>query len=176
MWPLGGLAGLALLLPVAAPFAAERNAEDLAPMGPGLVPRWWRAASWPWARCGVVARPRGRVRRAARARGGWRPGLVVFLLVLPRSTPSSRRARFADLRGAQGPGEPYAIYPRLDAPVIFYTERFSVPLESEAELRRFVARPGRKWLLIERDDLASSSRGSPCSRSPATRTATTATS
>jgi hypothetical protein len=52
------------------------------------------------------------------------------------------------------PGEPYAIYPHLDAPFLFYTGRFAVTLDGERELREFVRRPGRKWLLIERDDLA----------------------
>jgi hypothetical protein len=53
-----------------------------------------------------------------------------------------------------GSGAPYAVFPRLDAAFLYYTGRYSVPVQGEAELREFVRRPGRKWLLIERDDLA----------------------
>ncbi|MGD2115323.1 MAG: glycosyltransferase family 39 protein, partial [Acidobacteriota bacterium] len=39
LWPLGLLAALAVAVPAAAPFVAAYRAEDLEPMGPGLVPR-----------------------------------------------------------------------------------------------------------------------------------------
>jgi hypothetical protein len=52
------------------------------------------------------------------------------------------------------PGESYAIYPRLDPPFVFYTRRFAVPLTTPEELAAFVARPGRGWVLAERDDWA----------------------
>jgi hypothetical protein len=55
---------------------------------------------------------------------------------------------------ASAPGEPYAVFPRLDAPVIFYTRRFAHWPRSVEELRAFAARPGRVWAFIERDDLA----------------------
>jgi 4-amino-4-deoxy-L-arabinose transferase-like glycosyltransferase len=159
VWPLAGLAGLALLLPVAVPFAAARNAEDVAPMGPGLVPAVAVAAALLAA--GAVAAwwlaRGGRVSHAAGALAGGMAGLalVAFLFAVPRfDAVKSARALSRTFVERADPGEPYAIYPRLDAPVIFYTERFSVPLESEAGLRRFVGRPGRKWLFIERDDLA----------------------
>ena len=159
LWPLGLLAGLTVLLPVAAPFVAARQAEVLEPLGPGLVPRvvtlcavlaLGAVAAWGLAR-------RGRVRRAAfaLAAGSALFGLGVFLLVLPRfDVVKSARGLSRTLVERMAPGEPYAIYPRLDAPVLFYTRRVSVALDGEQELRRFVARPGRKWLMIERDDLA----------------------
>ena len=52
------------------------------------------------------------------------------------------------------PGETYGIYPRLDSTFLFYTRRFCTDLDSEAKLRAFLARPGRVWLLAQRDDLA----------------------
>ncbi len=159
VWPLALLAALTLLLPIAAPFVARRQARMLEPIGPGLIPRivtlavilaLGAVAAWVFAR-------RGRVRRAtaALASGSALFGLGVFLLVLPRfDVVKSARGLSHVLVEKMAPGEPYAIYPRLDAPVLFYTRRFSVELDSEQDLRRFVARPGRKWLLIERDDLA----------------------
>jgi hypothetical protein len=58
------------------------------------------------------------------------------------------------LLSKMAPGEPYGIYPRLDSTFLFYTGRFAVPLESEEALHAFAARPGRVWLLAQRDDLA----------------------
>jgi len=159
VWPLGLLAVVTLVLPVAAPFVAARQAEVLEPLGPGLVPRvvtlcgvlaLGAVAAWGLAR-------RGRVRRAtfALAAGSALFGLGAFLVVLPRfDVVKSARGLSRTLVERMAPGEPYAIYPRLDAPVLFYTRHVSVELDSEQDLRRFVARPGRKWLMIERDDLA----------------------
>jgi len=89
------------------------------------------------------------------ATGSAASGLLAALVLLPPfDVVKSARGLSAVYLERAGPDEPYAIWPRLDAPFLFYTERFSVPLGSEEELRRFAARPGRKWLLIERDDLA----------------------
>ena len=52
------------------------------------------------------------------------------------------------------PGEPYAIYPRLDPRFVFHTRRYAETPSSEAELQAFVQRPGRVWLLITRPALA----------------------
>ena len=52
------------------------------------------------------------------------------------------------------PGEPYAIYPRLDSTFLFYTRRYCVDIQSEEDLRQALARPGRVWLLAERDSFA----------------------
>lgn len=159
VWPLGVLAVVGLLLPPAVVLVARRNAHYLEPMGPGLVPSLvgatacfaaGAAAAWWLAR-------RGRVTAAAGALGSGTTAmaLLVAFLVLPRfDAVKSARPLSRVLVDRAEPDEPYAIYPRLDAPFLFYTERFSVPIEDEGELRAFVRRPGRKWLLIERDDLA----------------------
>lgn len=79
-------------------------------------------------------------------------GLVVF--VLPGINPIKSARPIVDAYLARSaPEEPYAIYPRLDAPVLFYTRRTAVWPQSEDELRAFAARPGRVWLFIEADDL-----------------------
>jgi hypothetical protein len=52
------------------------------------------------------------------------------------------------------PGEPYTIYPRLDSTFLFYTHRYCVDIDSEETLRKTLSRPGRVWLLTERDDYA----------------------
>lgn len=159
LWPLGALAVLAVLLPVAAPFVAERQAELLEPMGPGLVPRV--VASFALLAVAAVAAfslaARGRVRGAAYTLGAGTAALSlgVFLLALPRfDAVKSARGLSKILVERMEPGEPYAIYPRLDPPFLFYTRRFAEDPWGEQELREFVERPGRKWLLIERDDLA----------------------
>ena len=50
------------------------------------------------------------------------------------------------------PGDVYGIYPRLDASFVFYSGHFAESLESPAELRGFLERPGRVWVLAQRDD------------------------
>ncbi|MGD2114340.1 MAG: hypothetical protein PVG07_04765, partial [Acidobacteriota bacterium] len=138
---------------------AAYRAEDLEPMGPGLVPR--AVAVFSLLALGAVAAlwlaVRGRTRPAAYALGGGCAAMAlgVFLVVLPRfDAVKSARGLSEILVERMEPGEPYAIYPRLDPPFLFYTRRFSEDVWGEEELREFVARPGRKWLLIERDDLA----------------------
>jgi len=81
-------------------------------------------------------------------------GLTFFVYLAPRVDALKSARPLAEILLAQiGPDEPYGIYPRLDAPFLFYTERFAVELHSEAELRAFAQRPGRVWVLAERDDL-----------------------
>jgi hypothetical protein len=81
--------------------------------------------------------------------------IAASLLVLPRfDAVKSVRPMAEKLVRTAAPGDPYAIWPRLDAPVVYYSRRYAVELATEAELRDFVARPERVWLLIEKDDLA----------------------
>ena len=159
LWPLGAVAAFALLVAAAVPVAAPLHAADLVPLGPrllaevavgfallaaGALAAWWLAR-------------RGRVPAAAGALAGGTAalGLVVFLLSVPRlDAGKSARPLSGLLVERMAPGEPYAMYPRLDPAFLFYTGRFSEPVHCEAELRELVRRPGRKWLLIERDDLA----------------------
>lgn len=159
VWPLGLLAGVAVLLPVVAPFVAEHNAERLAPLGAGLVPEVVAAAclgaagalaAWWLARRGLLATAAG-----ALAGGTAVMGLTLFLVSLPRlDAVKSARPLSELLVERMGPGETYAIYPRLDSPFLFYTERFAVLPYGDDELVEYASRPGRQWLLIERDDLA----------------------
>jgi 4-amino-4-deoxy-L-arabinose transferase-like glycosyltransferase len=159
LWPLGLLTLVAVAIPVAVPFVAAHRADELEPMGPGMVPRG--VAVFSFLALGAVAAVwlalRGRVRPAAYALAGGCAvmGLGVFLVLLPRfDAVKSARPLSRILLERMEPGEPYAIYPRLDAPFLFYTGRFSEEIWGEEELQRYVESPGRKWLLIERDDLA----------------------
>ena len=78
-----------------------------------------------------------------------------LLFLLPAfDAVKSARGLSRVLLARMGPGEPYGIYPRLDSTFLFYTRRFCVDLDSEDKLRAFLARPGRVWLLAQRDDLA----------------------
>ena len=78
-----------------------------------------------------------------------------MLAILPRfDAVKSARGLSKVLLEQARPGEPYAIWPRLDATFLFHTERYAANLEGEEELRAFLARPERVWLLAQRDDLA----------------------
>jgi hypothetical protein len=75
------------------------------------------------------------------------------VLVLPRfDAVKSLRPLAAELVRRAPPGEPWAIWPRLDAPFVFYTRRYAVELADEQELAAFARRPGRVWLLITRPE------------------------
>jgi hypothetical protein len=81
--------------------------------------------------------------------------LGVMLFAVPRfDVFKSARGLSRELVTRMAPGETYGIFPRLDNTFLFYTQRFCVDLDSEAKLRAFLARPGRVWLLAQRDDLA----------------------
>jgi 4-amino-4-deoxy-L-arabinose transferase-like glycosyltransferase len=156
--PLAALAALAAAAAAAAP-AVTRDRPELAVLGPGL--RWELAAllaalavaaglAWRWARRGRLT---GAV--AALALGMALVAVAAVVRVLPRfdAVKSARQmSRVLDAR--LGPGETYGIYPRLDAGFLFYSHRFAVALDSEEALRAFAARPGRVWVLAQRDDLA----------------------
>lgn len=131
---------------------------ELEPLGPGLLPLLLAfglvlSASSIAALLGAL---RGSTRRVTfgLAVGMGTVAVAAALWVLPRfdAVKSARPLARALLERA-APDEPYGIYPRLDAPFLFYTRRFSVELRDEASLRAFVAREGRVWLLIEKDDL-----------------------
>ena len=80
----------------------------------------------------------------------------VMVVIAPIANPlKSARTLSAELATLAGRDEPYGIYPLPDAGFLFYSGRFDTPLNDEEELRRFVREPGRRWLLIERDELGS---------------------
>jgi 4-amino-4-deoxy-L-arabinose transferase-like glycosyltransferase len=157
--PLGFVAALTAALVVALPIAGRGRAEAvplggeafvwgltavLLPLPLGAVVAWWSARS------GAVCRAAG-----ALAAGMALTALGISLYALPRlDVFKSARGLSRVLAARMAPGEPYGIYPRLDPTFLFYTRRFSVDLDSEAQLRTFLVRPGRVWLLIERDDYA----------------------
>ncbi|MFL6236416.1 MAG: ArnT family glycosyltransferase [Thermoanaerobaculia bacterium] len=157
--PLGIVAGLTLLIAAALPILGRRRPETAAlggisfawglvgvllPLLLGAGAAWWAARS-------------GAVHRAAAtlAAGMALTGLAMTFYALPRfDLFKSARGLSGILVSRMAPGEPYGIYPRLDSTFLFYTRRYCVDLESEEDLRRLLARPGRVWLLAERDSFA----------------------
>ncbi len=159
VWSLGLLAILCVILVAAVPVAGPRREETeilggatiLWKLGGavGLLAAGALGAWWP-ARRGKLVRA-----VAALAAGTGAFWLAASLLVVPAFDAfKSARPMSRVLLSSIGPGEPYGIYPRLDSTFLFYTGRFAVPLESEEALHAFAARPGRVWLLAQRDDLA----------------------
>jgi hypothetical protein len=164
--PAALTAALLTLLPVlgvvAVNYYPERIAKPLAelrPLGPGLLPMLLAlglllsAASL----AALLAARRGATGKAigALALGMGAAGVAATLWVLPRfDAVKSARPLAGRLVELAAPDEPYAIWPRFDAPFVFYSRRSAVEIQGEEELRAFVARPGKVWLLAEKDDLA----------------------
>jgi hypothetical protein len=80
--------------------------------------------------------------------------VAAVLWLLPRfDTVKSARPLSQELLRRIGPGEPYAIYPRIDSSFLFYTHKFCELPANEAELRAYAARAGRVWLLIKKEEI-----------------------
>jgi 4-amino-4-deoxy-L-arabinose transferase-like glycosyltransferase len=157
--PLGLVAVLTVAIVAALAIAGRGRAEAvplggdsfvwgltavLLPLPLGAILAWW------FSRSGAVSRATG-----ALAAGMALTALGVSLYALPRfDVFKSARGLSRVLVAHMASGEPYGIYPRLDNTFLFYTGRFCVDLDSEAKLRAFLDRPGRVWLLAQRDDLA----------------------
>jgi 4-amino-4-deoxy-L-arabinose transferase-like glycosyltransferase len=157
--PLGLLTVLTLLIPVALPLVGERRGSEVAPLG-GEPFVWLLTAAFVPLLLGTAwAWWESRSGRIARAAGGLAAGmsalaLAATLVILPRfDVIKSTRGMSNLLLQKLRPGESYGIYPRLDPTFLIYTGRFATPLDSEEELRAFAARPGRIWILAQRDDL-----------------------
>ncbi len=79
-------------------------------------------------------------------------GCVAAVWVLPRfdpvKSPRSLAQQFLKMADSE---DPYAIWPRLDANIVFYTKRLATELHSEAELRSFAAGARRRWLFVKRN-------------------------
>ncbi len=157
--PLALVAGLALLIEIALPVAGRGRMEAaplggdqlvwqvmvvLAPLFFGALWAWWESRS---GRLGHAA--------ASLAAGVGIVAIVAALLLLPRfDIVKSAREMSGVLLHLMKPGDVYGIYPRLDSTFLFYTHRFAVELDSEEKLREFANRPGKIWILAQRDDLA----------------------
>jgi 4-amino-4-deoxy-L-arabinose transferase-like glycosyltransferase len=156
-WPYALLAGLTVLL-VAALAVAGPKRPEAALFGGGrfvllvivcLLPLPLGAL---WAAWQQHA---GRTIRAAHglAAGSGLALLLASLVLLPRfDVVKSARPMSRILLANLAPGEPYTIYPRLNAGFLFYSGRYIVPVQGEEELWTFANRPGRVWVLIQRDD------------------------
>lgn len=157
--PLLLLALFALALPAALFFGGRHRPEALPlggerfvlllvlallPLPLGAFWAWWQAR-------------RGEVFPAVAAVAAGMAALILIasFTVIPRfDAVKSARDLSQKLLALAAPGEPYAIYPRIDSTFLFYTERFAELPADEAELQAFARRPGNVWLLAQRDDLA----------------------
>jgi hypothetical protein len=158
LWPLGLIALLALVIEIALPVAGRGRAEA-APLGgdrfvwhvtlcflPLLIGALY--AAWQ-ARSGRVARS-----AAGLAAGMGAVALMAALTVIPLfDVVKSARGMSKELLARMQPGDTYGTYPRLDSTFLFYTRRYTVELDGEAKLQEYARRPGRVWILAQRDDL-----------------------
>lgn len=157
--PFAAVAGILSLIVVALPVGGRGRAEAALLGGDRFV--WTLTAIFVPAALGAVlawwASRSGDLPRAAAflAAGLALTTVGVALYALPRfDVFKSARGLSRELVARMAPGDVYGIYPRIDSTFLFYTERYCVDLDSEAKLRTFLARPGRLWLLAQRDDLA----------------------
>ena len=164
--PAALLAALFAAIPVAwivvqrqRPDRAAKLLADLEPLGPGLFGEIvllvgllfaGAIAAWLLGRRGHPGRLVGALATSMGA-----AGLAAVLLVLPRfDRVKSARPLSQTLVELAAPGEPYAIYPRLDPRFVFHTRRYAETPASEVELQTFARQEGRVWLLITRPALA----------------------
>lgn len=156
--PLGLFAGLlaaaALLLP-----SRLGEIEELALFEPwvGAAAVAVVAALALGALASLIVSLRGRPARAVMVLAASLAAVMVaaFVFVVPQGDRiKSARPLSEKLLGVLAPGDSYAFYPGLDPRFVFYTGRRAEVLESEDELREYLRRGERAWLLIERDDLA----------------------
>jgi 4-amino-4-deoxy-L-arabinose transferase-like glycosyltransferase len=142
------------------PRLAERHAAVLDVVGPDVVTRvaLLMALLIGAALAAAVLSDRG---RPAFAVGTMAMGLawvssLAFTVVLPRiDRVKSMRPIAEEFAARSQPDEPYVMYPRFDAAIVFYSKgRFAEIVVGEDQLRAFAGRPGRRWVLFEKDDLA----------------------
>ncbi|MEO8274684.1 MAG: glycosyltransferase family 39 protein [Thermoanaerobaculia bacterium] len=140
------------------PERAQKILADLEPLGAGLIPQLALVVAlllvggivaWVLGRRGGPGRM-----TAALATAMGAAAIAAVLLVLPRfDRVKSARPLAQKLVELAAPGEPYAIYPRLDPRFVFHTRRFAETPDTEADLAKFVER-GNAWLLISKPALA----------------------
>ena len=159
VWPLGLLALLALLITIAIPILG-RDMEELEPLGGDRLAWQVMLAFLPLLAGALYAWWQSRDGRLPRAAAGLAAGMgtlavLASLFLIPRfDLVKSARGMSGELLARMGPGDTYAIYPRLDSTFLFYTGRFAVELDSEPKLLEYASRPGRVWVLAQRDALA----------------------
>ncbi|NJL29447.1 MAG: phospholipid carrier-dependent glycosyltransferase, partial [Thermoanaerobaculia bacterium] len=155
VWPLGALAVIFTTAAALLPRFAQKQAEDLAVVGHDLVGRLiaivlvmaigFGVGAW-LARRGRIAHAVGTVAGAMSV-----AVLTVVLFVLPRfDRVKSARPLSEILLSHLEPGESFGLFPRIEPPFLFYTERFAEILADEAELRAYLAEPGERWVIAER--------------------------
>lgn len=141
------------------PERVARPLAELAPMGPGLLPLLLALGvalaavlqlAWLQARRGRIW---SLVQSVAAGMGAL--SVAVTTLVLPRfDIVKSAKPMSDKLLAAAPAGEPWAIWPRLDATYLFHTRRHAVELAGQDDLYAFARRPERVWLLVTKDHLA----------------------
>ncbi|HEX6203465.1 MAG TPA: hypothetical protein VF100_10700, partial [Thermoanaerobaculia bacterium] len=108
----------------------------------------------------AAARRRPTAAAAGLATGMAAAALVAAFGVLPAfdvfKSPRPLAAAFVE---HTAPDTPFAVYPRLDNTVLFYTGRPAVPIGSPEALRDYLAAPGQAWVFVERDELAAMAAG-----------------
>jgi 4-amino-4-deoxy-L-arabinose transferase-like glycosyltransferase len=159
--PFAIVAAVFLLIVVALPVAGRDRPEAALLGGDPFV--WGLTAIFVPAALGAIlaflsgwrSRPDALTRAAASLAVGLTVTTIgIALYALPRFDAfKSARGLSRELVSRMAPGDVYGIYPRIDSTFLFYTGRFCVSLDSEDRLRAFLARPGRIWLLAQRDDL-----------------------
>ncbi len=158
-WPLLLLALFGFALPAALWLAGRGRPEALPlggegfvrtlvlvllPLGIGASLAWWQAR-------------RGRIVSAVAVLAGGMGALILaaaFTVIPAFDAVKSARGLSNRLLELAAPDESYAIYPRIDSTFLFYTERFAEFPADEAELQAYARRPGKLWLLAQRDALA----------------------
>jgi hypothetical protein len=156
--PLGAFALLATVATALLPRLAAQRPE-LAVVGGDVVQPLIVLGTLLAAGSGLAAwlTARGRVRSAVAALAAAMGALmlVAAYAVLPRlDVVKSPRALAGMLNERMRPGERYAIFPRLDANVVFYARRFCTEIGESEELARFAASPERVWVVARRDAYA----------------------
>ena len=155
--PFGLLASLCLAAAAVLPYAWQRRPEA-AWLGEAFA--WGLGAALVALTLGAALATRAAWRRrvplaaSSLAAGMAAAILVAAFVLLPAmdvfKSPRPLAATFVEQTGAE---TPFAVYPRLDNTVLFYTGRRAVPIASPQALRDYVAAPGQAWVFVERDAL-----------------------
>jgi 4-amino-4-deoxy-L-arabinose transferase-like glycosyltransferase len=158
--PAALLAALLALGPLALPRVAERQ-DDLVALGSGFLV-WVAvtaavlalAALGAWA-LAAADRPGGALTTLAAGTGA--ATIFAIFVLVPRFEPLKSfrplAERYVELAA---PDDPYAIWYRVEAPILFYTKRVAEIVHDDAELAAFLHRAAasgrRAWLFIDRSD------------------------